>query len=49
MNSKIYGNGETIFKDFKIYENGENIFMDLTGLYGFPYIWKKKLPSMKII
>lgn len=46
MNSKIYGNGETIFKDFKIYENGENIFMDLTGLYGFPYIWKKKLPSI---
>ena len=42
MNSKIYGNGETIFKDFKIYENGENIFMDLTGLYGFPYIWNKK-------
>ena len=46
MNSKIYGNSETIFKNFIIYENGENIFMDLNSLYGFPYIWKKKLPSI---
>ena len=46
MNSKIYGNGEIIFKNLKIYENGGNIFMDFNDLNGFPYTWKKKVPSI---
>ena len=34
---QIYGNGETIFTNFKVYENGGSIFMNFNGLNGLPY------------